>query len=172
MLIKSTIFFRFERQAVFPKLLCANAEDFSLANTAFNRDAVKAGTGRRYDFTSFLSYVTFLKQNLNCQFLSRKCACLFWTLLCTRSYFFRGASCWLEHQKAEYLEEKSRDEDVLHPFYGEGLVHPAEFYPKIISTTSVWAASKSFTGDFCQFSKMIWLVKFTKSNVGNIVVFY
>ena len=39
---------RYERQSVFPKLLCANAEDFSLANTNFNRDAVKAGTGRRY----------------------------------------------------------------------------------------------------------------------------
>ena len=38
---------RFEKQAVFPKLLCANAEDFSLNNTAFNRDAIKAGTGRR-----------------------------------------------------------------------------------------------------------------------------
>ena len=38
---------RFERQAIFPKLLCGNAEDFSLTNTAFNRDAVKAGTGRR-----------------------------------------------------------------------------------------------------------------------------
>ncbi|ELU12457.1 hypothetical protein CAPTEDRAFT_108910, partial [Capitella teleta] len=38
---------RFERQAVFPKLLCANADDFSLGNTAFNRDSVKAGTGRR-----------------------------------------------------------------------------------------------------------------------------
>ncbi|KAF6030990.1 AGBL4 [Bugula neritina] len=38
---------RYERQAIFPKLLCQNAEDFSLANTAFNRDAVKAGTGRR-----------------------------------------------------------------------------------------------------------------------------
>ena len=40
---------RYERQSVFPKLLCANAEDFSLNNTNFNRDAVKAGTGRRYD---------------------------------------------------------------------------------------------------------------------------
>ena len=40
---------RYERQAIFPKLLCQNAEDFSLANTNFNRDAVKAGTGRRYD---------------------------------------------------------------------------------------------------------------------------
>lgn len=38
---------RFDRQAVFPKLLTANAEDFSYANTSFNRDAVKAGTGRR-----------------------------------------------------------------------------------------------------------------------------
>jgi len=39
---------RFERQAVFPKLLCNNAEDFSLAFTSFNKDAVKAGTGRRF----------------------------------------------------------------------------------------------------------------------------
>ncbi|XP_069127054.1 cytosolic carboxypeptidase 6-like [Argopecten irradians] len=38
---------RYERQSVFPKLLGANAEDFSLANTNFNKDAVKAGTGRR-----------------------------------------------------------------------------------------------------------------------------
>jgi len=38
---------RYERQAVFPKLFCQNAEDFSLSNTSFNRDAVKAGTGRR-----------------------------------------------------------------------------------------------------------------------------
>jgi len=42
---------RYERQAIFPKLLCQNAEDFSLANTNFNRDAVKAGTGRRYVLT-------------------------------------------------------------------------------------------------------------------------
>lgn len=39
---------RHERQAVFPRLFCQNAEDFSLTNTSFNRDAVKAGTGRRY----------------------------------------------------------------------------------------------------------------------------
>ena len=38
---------RHERQAVFPKLFCQNAEDFSLGNTSFNRDVVKAGTGRR-----------------------------------------------------------------------------------------------------------------------------
>ena len=38
---------RYEKQSIFPKLLGANAEDFSLANTNFNRDAVKAGTGRR-----------------------------------------------------------------------------------------------------------------------------
>jgi len=38
---------RYERQAVFPKLLCLNAEDFSLSSTSFNRDVVKAGTGRR-----------------------------------------------------------------------------------------------------------------------------
>ncbi|KAL8172933.1 UNVERIFIED_CONTAM: Cytosolic carboxypeptidase 6 [Gekko kuhli] len=39
---------RFHRQAVFPKLLCQNAEDFSFSSTSFNRDAVKAGTGRRF----------------------------------------------------------------------------------------------------------------------------
>ncbi|XP_064625575.1 cytosolic carboxypeptidase 6-like [Lineus longissimus] len=38
---------RCDRQAVFPKLLDQNAEDFSVSNTSFNRDAVKAGTGRR-----------------------------------------------------------------------------------------------------------------------------
>ena len=38
---------RYERQAVFPRLLCLNAEDFSLSSTSFNRDSVKAGTGRR-----------------------------------------------------------------------------------------------------------------------------
>ncbi|XP_043555159.1 cytosolic carboxypeptidase 6 [Chiloscyllium plagiosum] len=39
---------RFQRQAVFPRLLCQNAEDFSFSSTCFNRDAVKAGTGRRF----------------------------------------------------------------------------------------------------------------------------
>uniref|UniRef100_A0A8B9UQQ1 Peptidase M14 domain-containing protein n=1 Tax=Anas zonorhyncha TaxID=75864 RepID=A0A8B9UQQ1_9AVES len=39
---------RFQRQAVLPKLLCQNAEDFSYSSTSFNRDAVKAGTGRRF----------------------------------------------------------------------------------------------------------------------------
>ncbi|XP_077865112.1 cytosolic carboxypeptidase 6-like [Saccoglossus kowalevskii] len=39
---------RYERQAIFPKLLCANADDFSMGNTSFNRDAVKAGTARRF----------------------------------------------------------------------------------------------------------------------------
>ena len=39
---------RYEKQAIFPKLFCQNAEDFSLANTSFNNDAVKAGTGRRW----------------------------------------------------------------------------------------------------------------------------
>lgn len=38
---------RYERQAIFPKLLCSNADDFSMNNTQFNKDAVKAGTGRR-----------------------------------------------------------------------------------------------------------------------------
>lgn len=38
---------RYERQAIFPKLLCSNADDFSMSNTSFNKDAVKAGTGRR-----------------------------------------------------------------------------------------------------------------------------
>uniref|UniRef100_A0A8C9BR50 Cytosolic carboxypeptidase 6 n=1 Tax=Phocoena sinus TaxID=42100 RepID=A0A8C9BR50_PHOSS len=49
---------RFQKQAVFPKLLCQNAEDFSYSSTSFNRDAVKAGTGRRFlggllDHTSY-----------------------------------------------------------------------------------------------------------------------
>uniref|UniRef100_A0A8B9TS87 ATP/GTP binding protein like 4 n=1 Tax=Anas platyrhynchos TaxID=8839 RepID=A0A8B9TS87_ANAPL len=39
---------RFQRQAVLPKLLCQNAEDFSYVSNSFNRDAVKAGTGRRF----------------------------------------------------------------------------------------------------------------------------
>nr|XP_008114550.1 PREDICTED: cytosolic carboxypeptidase 6 [Anolis carolinensis] len=39
---------RFQRQAIFPKLLCQNAEDFSFSSTSFNQDAVKAGTGRRF----------------------------------------------------------------------------------------------------------------------------
>ena len=39
---------RFERQMVFPRLLYANAADFSMASTSFNRDAIKAGTGRRF----------------------------------------------------------------------------------------------------------------------------
>ncbi|KAL5486390.1 hypothetical protein EMCRGX_G018860 [Ephydatia muelleri] len=38
---------RFERQAIFPKLLAQYAEDFSWDQTSFNRDALKAGTGRR-----------------------------------------------------------------------------------------------------------------------------
>ena len=53
---------RFERQAVFPKLLAKHATDFSWVRerwqllalivsmqnkTSFNRDAIKAGTGRR-----------------------------------------------------------------------------------------------------------------------------
>uniref|UniRef100_A0AAY5EQ93 AGBL carboxypeptidase 4 n=1 Tax=Electrophorus electricus TaxID=8005 RepID=A0AAY5EQ93_ELEEL len=62
---------RVQRQAVFPRLLCHNAPDFSLSSTSFNRDVVKAGTGRRflggllddtsYCYTlevSFYSYVT------------------------------------------------------------------------------------------------------------------
>ncbi|XP_035997132.1 cytosolic carboxypeptidase 6 isoform X1 [Fundulus heteroclitus] len=39
---------RAQRQAVFPRLLCQNAPDFSFSNTSFNRDKVKAGTGRRF----------------------------------------------------------------------------------------------------------------------------
>ncbi|KAM9529890.1 cytosolic carboxypeptidase 6-like isoform 3-T3 [Salvelinus alpinus] len=39
---------RVQRQAVFPRLLCQNAPDFSLSNTSFNSDVVKAGTGRRF----------------------------------------------------------------------------------------------------------------------------
>jgi cytosolic carboxypeptidase protein 6 len=39
---------RFEKYNIFPRLLSRNAEDFSIGNTTFNRDALKAGTGRRY----------------------------------------------------------------------------------------------------------------------------
>ncbi|CAB3977681.1 Cytosolic carboxypeptidase 6 [Paramuricea clavata] len=39
---------RFERQMAFPRLLYGNADDFSMSNTSFNRDALKAGTGRRF----------------------------------------------------------------------------------------------------------------------------
>lgn len=39
---------RFERQMVFPRLLYTNADDFSMSSTSFNRDALKAGTGRRF----------------------------------------------------------------------------------------------------------------------------
>lgn len=39
---------RFEKHSIFPRLLSRNAEDFSINSTSFNRDAVKAGTGRRY----------------------------------------------------------------------------------------------------------------------------
>lgn len=38
---------RFEKHSIFPRLLSRNAEDFSINSTSFNRDAVKAGTGRR-----------------------------------------------------------------------------------------------------------------------------
>jgi hypothetical protein len=38
---------RFEKHSIFPRLLSRNAEDFSINNTTFNRDAMKAGTGRR-----------------------------------------------------------------------------------------------------------------------------
>jgi len=45
---------RFEQHSIFPRLLSANAEDFSYSDTSFNRDALKAGTGRR-TFGSCLS---------------------------------------------------------------------------------------------------------------------
>ncbi|KAI5095106.1 cytosolic carboxypeptidase 1 [Silurus meridionalis] len=61
---------RVQRQAVFPRLLCHNAPDFSLSSTSFNRDMVKAGTGRRFlggllDDTSYcytleVSFYSFL----------------------------------------------------------------------------------------------------------------
>ncbi|XP_039770647.1 cytosolic carboxypeptidase 6-like [Ornithorhynchus anatinus] len=38
---------RCQRQLLFPRLLCQNAPDFSYSGTSFNRDAAKAGTGRR-----------------------------------------------------------------------------------------------------------------------------
>ncbi|MGH0154866.1 UNVERIFIED_CONTAM: hypothetical protein FKN15_028419 [Acipenser sinensis] len=39
---------RVHRQAVFPRLVCHNAPDFSFSSTSFNRDVVKAGTGCRF----------------------------------------------------------------------------------------------------------------------------
>nr|XP_032822144.1 cytosolic carboxypeptidase 6 [Petromyzon marinus] len=38
---------RSSRQLLFPRLLCRNASDFSLASTTFDSDAAKAGTARR-----------------------------------------------------------------------------------------------------------------------------
>ena len=38
---------RFENHNIFPRLLSRNAPDFSMNNTTYNRDAMKAGTGRR-----------------------------------------------------------------------------------------------------------------------------
>lgn len=38
---------RLEKHSIFPRLLSRNAEDFSINNTTFNRDAMKVGTGRR-----------------------------------------------------------------------------------------------------------------------------
>ena len=43
---------RVEKHGIFPRLLSRNAEDFSINNTTYNRDAVKAGTGRRYAIAS------------------------------------------------------------------------------------------------------------------------
>jgi hypothetical protein len=56
---------RYERQAIFPKLLCSNADDFSMSNTSFNRDAVKAGTGRRYNFLCLLFEFILFKKKIN-----------------------------------------------------------------------------------------------------------
>ncbi|GAB6022195.1 Cytosolic carboxypeptidase 6 [Chamberlinius hualienensis] len=39
--------YRLERHLLFPKLLSQVADDFSLDNTIYNRDPLKAGTGRR-----------------------------------------------------------------------------------------------------------------------------
>jgi murein tripeptide amidase MpaA len=39
---------RRERHALFPKLFSSIADDFSLAQTSFNQDPAKAGTGRRF----------------------------------------------------------------------------------------------------------------------------
>ena len=50
---------RLQRQSIFPKLMCNHADDFSFANSAFNRDAVKAGTGRRLVFRCQCSIKAF-----------------------------------------------------------------------------------------------------------------
>ncbi|XP_069693736.1 cytosolic carboxypeptidase 6 [Periplaneta americana] len=51
--------YRYERHIVFPKLLAQNAEDYTAANTMYNRDASKAGTTRRY-------FCGALKDSVNC----------------------------------------------------------------------------------------------------------
>jgi hypothetical protein len=38
---------RRQRQSIFPKILGSKLKDFSLEYTNFNKDTVKAGTGRR-----------------------------------------------------------------------------------------------------------------------------
>ncbi|CAB3361445.1 Hypothetical predicted protein [Cloeon dipterum] len=51
--------YRHERHVVFQKLLAQNAEDFSLANTMYNRDPSKQGSTRRH-------FCSTLKESVNC----------------------------------------------------------------------------------------------------------
>ena len=54
----------YERLVIFPRLLCSNADDFSINNTQFNRDAVKAGTGRRFFEKFSIKYSLHILNNL------------------------------------------------------------------------------------------------------------
>jgi hypothetical protein len=49
---------RYERHIVFPKLLAQNAEDYTAANTMYNRDTNKAGTTRRYEHGFCMFHIT------------------------------------------------------------------------------------------------------------------
>ncbi|XP_029474368.1 cytosolic carboxypeptidase 6-like isoform X2 [Rhinatrema bivittatum] len=81
---------RFQRQAIFPKLLCQNADDFSFSSTSFNRDAVKAGTGRRflggllddssYCYTLEVSFYSYIMGGANSAIPYTEEACILFNL--------------------------------------------------------------------------------------------
>ncbi|OAF72086.1 Cytosolic carboxypeptidase 6 [Intoshia linei] len=64
---------RANRQAILPQLLSNNTEDFSMSNTSFNKDEIKAGTSRRifggvldeyaYCYTLEVSFFSYLPKS-------------------------------------------------------------------------------------------------------------
>ena len=48
--------YRLERHLLFPKVFSQATEDFSAENTIYNRDPLKAGTGRRYHPVSITQF--------------------------------------------------------------------------------------------------------------------